>query len=81
MSNDDPTDDDIRQADAVMLFDPNRDWKEHVGPLRPGKLSEDGTPIPESGYSISIPVDSTAYAQVNRWRERIKRLRDDLPTD
>jgi len=74
MTNANPTDDQIRQAHGVILFDADRGWQESVGPVSQGIQSfrEDAR---ESGRYLSIPVDSTDATKVKSLRERIDGVR------
>lgn len=76
---DNPTDDDIRIADGVILMDQARAWREAVGPMKPGRISLDGKPTRDAGNLLFIPVDSEDEAAVQHWRERVEQLRDNRP--
>jgi len=71
-----PTDSDICQALAVILFDPRNTWQEPIGPVRAGLPSSEGMPATEAGFQLRIPVDSTAADIIDNWRNRIHRLLD-----
>jgi hypothetical protein len=75
MVRDDPTDDDILQADAVILVDAPRNWEEPVGPARHVRLPV-GRSVHDMGYMLRIPVDSTDRRALDEWRERIASVRD-----
>lgn len=63
-----PTDDDIRNADGVVLVDADRGWQEAVGAFTHKKGSS-------SSSFLRIPVDSSDKIAVELWRVRINQLR------
>jgi hypothetical protein len=67
-----PTEAEIRDADAVLLFDDQADWKEIVGEVR------SSTQVGVVGYYLRIPVDSTDSVAVLAWRDRIEVIRGEL---
>jgi hypothetical protein len=81
MFSDHPTGDQIRDADAVLLFDHSRDWQELVGSMRTESPSYYGLPKQHTGFFLRIPVDSTNAANVQGWRDRIIGIRGDLPKE
>jgi len=79
MLSDEQQDDDIRNADAVVLIDRARGWQEVVGPVQAGLLSIDGRRVQHSDLVLHIPVGSWNHGVVQAWRERILRLRAKWP--
>jgi hypothetical protein len=75
MTTEDPTDDEIRQANGVILIDPSRGWRGTVGPLPAGQVADDGVATDYDGDLLHIPVDSTDVDRLKRWMERIERVR------
>jgi hypothetical protein len=75
MTKDNPTDDEIRRADGVILLDRVTRWREACGQIRVPPPDMAGTSPVDSGYTLYIPVDSTDEAKLQEWRDRIIRLR------
>lgn len=73
MIRDNPTDAEIRAADAVILFDFRTDWLERVVPIPPERPSVSKTA--SLVCFLNIPVNSTDKAAVGRVRERINAIR------
>jgi len=68
MSSANPTDEEIRNADSVTLFDRNREWRKQVGPMSGIRHALRDGQVYESGYFLRIPVDSTDTTSVELWR-------------
>ena len=63
-----PTDDDIRQCNGVVLVDSDRGWQETVGALTPSSGAR-------SSRFLRIPVDSSDVMALVLWRVRINAIR------
>ena len=75
MIRDNPTDEEIRRADGVILLDRVTRWREACGQIRVPPPNIAGESLPDSGYMLVIPVDSTDEAKLQKWRDGITRLR------
>jgi hypothetical protein len=65
-----PTDDEIRTADTVMLVDDSCDcWSVVVWPLGGSADAYD------SSRALLIPIDSSLVSVIEAWHERIKSLK------
>jgi hypothetical protein len=74
MVKSDPTDDDIYQANSVILVDAPRHWEEVVLPSR--HLPRAGNrSVHDLGYILRIPVDSRGADVIEKLRDRINRVR------
>jgi hypothetical protein len=68
-----PTDESIRKASRVILLDTTRNYYESIGETRVDR-DNCGTVL-RPVHHLTILVDSSDLVSLNRWRERITRLR------
>ena len=74
MVKSDPTDDDIYQANSVILVDAPRHWEEIVGPSRHLPPAGDRSRH-DLGYILRIPVDVKVADAIQKLRDRINCIR------
>lgn len=74
MINANPTDDDIINADDVMLMDSRRKFYQSIGARSVISRSPSGEPTKPVNH-LTIAVDAADVATLEEWRKRINRLR------